>query len=89
MARPDKTLIEPRFRKSIERWIHGAIHPGDFLGAVLRNDLLGAMERGDDAAIDNLPHIVSFLYLDCPSLCWGSNERVVEWPRIFERVLDG
>ena len=77
--RPDKRLIEERFKEAIDAWVHDGRPMGHFLTAVLSNDLREAIGRGDDAAIDNLPHIVAYLYNDCPSMCWGSTERVDKW----------
>jgi hypothetical protein len=37
--RPDKNLIEERFAGAIRRWVQHGIDPGDFVGAVLCNDL--------------------------------------------------
>lgn len=79
MPRPDKTLIEERFREALQRWVQLALPTGGFLWAVLTNDLRGAIERGDEGALDNLPHIVAYLYNDCPSACWGSPEKVRAW----------
>ena len=60
---------------------------GDFIGAVLRNDLKEAVGRADEEALDNLPHIVAYLYNDCPSDCWGSTARVADWNGLTARGL--
>jgi len=52
---------------------------GDFLTAVLHNNLTEAVARADDENIKNLPAFVGYLYNEAPSLCWGSKERVAEW----------
>jgi hypothetical protein len=80
---PDKTLIEDRFRDALGRWIEHGIEPGHFLTAVLANDLKEAISRGDEDAIDNIPHIVAYLYNDAPSVCWGSYEKVRAWSGTF------
>lgn len=79
--RPDKTLIEERFKESIDAWATEGRPTGGFLLAVLENNLKEAVKRGDAAALDNLPHIVSYLYLDCPAACWGSPEKVAGWAK--------
>lgn len=79
MARPDKTLIEERFKESLDAWVETARPTGGFLESVLCNDLARAMANGDEDALDNLPHIVAYLYNDCPMNCWGSPERVRAW----------
>lgn len=79
MTRPDPTLIEPRFRESIDAYVATGRPTGGFLEAVLTNDLKESIARADERAIDNLPHIVAYLYNETPSGCWGSRERVREW----------
>lgn len=77
--RPDQRLIEPRFRESIDAYVATGRPTGGFLEAVLSNDLMEALGRADSGAIDNLPHIVAYVYNEAPSGCWGSRERVREW----------
>ena len=77
--RPDKTLIENRFKASIDRWVSDGVPTGGFLEAVLSNNLKQSIGLGDDSAIDNLPHIVAYLYNDCPFDCWGSYEKLRNW----------
>lgn len=81
MTRPDPSLIEPRFRESIDAYVATGRPAGEFLDAVMSNDLVDAIRRADARAIDNLPHIVSYLYNETPAGCWGSRERVREWVR--------
>ena len=79
MPRPNSALIEPRFKESIDRWIADNCPTGHFLRAVLENNLSEAFARGDEQAIENLPHIVAYLYNDCDSRCWGSVANVQAW----------
>ena len=79
MTRPDPTLIEPRFRESIDAYVATGRPTGGFLEAVLSNDLMDAFNRADESALGNLPHIVAYLYNEVPAGCWGSRERVAEW----------
>ena len=53
--------------------------PGSFLTAVLSNDLLMAVKRGDAVNRDNLSAIVLFLYDYAPATSWGSPETVAAW----------
>lgn len=76
---PDASLIEPRFREAIDRYVGDGIPPGQFLRAVLANDLLGAINRGDESALDNLPHIVDYIYTRVPFAAWGNRVAVREW----------
>lgn len=79
MPTPNPDLIEPRFKDALQRYIEHGIPPGDFLCAVLCNDLREACGRGDAEALDNLPHIVSYLYNRCPAGCWGSEACFEDW----------
>jgi len=53
--------------------------PGDFLRAVLQNDLQDACGRADDMNIEALHVYCAFLYNHAPSGCWGSKGVVKEW----------
>jgi hypothetical protein len=33
-----------------------------------------------------MPAIVSYLYNEVPGLCWGSPERVADWPRACDQL---
>lgn len=66
-------------RGGLERWITKGIMPGDFLKAVLENNLSKAIGRADETNIKYLPGIVTWLYNRAPSACWGSRERVQGW----------
>lgn len=79
MTRPDSSLIEPRFQESIDAYVATGRPTGGFLEAVLTNDLKESIARADERALDNLPHIVSYLYNETPARCWGSQARVQEW----------
>lgn len=52
---------------------------GDFLRAVLENDLQMAVGRADTSNLYNLPAYVIYLYNEMPSACWGSPEKVAKW----------
>jgi hypothetical protein len=54
---------------------------GDFLMAVLSNDLRNAIGRADEKNLPALPAIVMFLHNEVPARCWGSPERVAAWLR--------
>jgi len=63
----------------LERYIYKGILPGDFLSAVLRNDLVSAVSNADETNLANLPVYIGFLYNEVPSTCWGSPQKVEEW----------
>ena len=52
---------------------------GDFLTAVLSNDLCEAFGRADTQNQEALGHIVAFVYSRVPRAAWGSKERMAAW----------
>ena len=64
-----------------KRWIEDGILPGDFLQAVIRNDLTEACARADQYNIILLPEIVAWWYGEAPAASWGSPGRVKEWKK--------
>ena len=61
------------------RWVVYGVEPGDFLQAVLKNDLREAIGRADDINRHSLFAIVSWLYNEAPGGCWGSEEKYNNW----------
>ena len=52
---------------------------GDFLEAVLSNDLTEAVCRADAENLAALEAIVKYVYNHIPRVCWGSPEKVEAW----------
>jgi hypothetical protein len=77
--------IPDRMMGGIERYIQHGIPPGDFLTAVICNDLKEAVGRADDENIEQLPAFVSYFYNEAPSPCWGSEEKMNDWMARFEK----
>lgn len=77
--RPDYRLMQPRFKETIDNYVLHRWQPGDFIRAVLENDLTEAVARADEEALGNLPHIVSYVYNQIPAPCWGSPAKVAAW----------
>lgn len=63
----------------IDRYVDHRIPTGGFLEAVLSNDLREAFGRADIQNRYLMFDIVSYLYSEVPSACWGSPERVKNW----------
>lgn len=76
------SLIPKHCRNGMIRWIMYGTEPGNFLGAVLENDLRRAVERADDINRASLANYVTFLFNYAPLPCWGSPEKVAEWKRL-------
>ena len=60
---------------------------GDFLTAVLQNNLVEAIGRADEENQRDIVEIVGYLYWEIPSSCWGSPEKVAKW--IAQGGLEG
>jgi len=62
------------------RYLHDRIEPGSFLGAVLRNDLRGAVRRmATLESMDALHALVLFLDNEVSQRSYGSPEKVAKW----------
>ena len=53
--------------------------PGDFVTAVLENNLREAVGRADPLNRAALDEIVRYCTWEIPSACWGSPQKVDEW----------
>lgn len=65
--------------QSLKRYVFDGIPPGDFLIAVLHNDLKESIGRADENSLEHLHVLVSFCYMELPGNCWGSREAVDAW----------
>jgi len=63
-------------------WIEDAIIPGDFLLAVLENNLSEACARADQHNYILLTKIVEWWWVEAPAACWGSPEKVKNWKKL-------
>jgi hypothetical protein len=71
--------IPPHILASIDAWVLRATPTGGFVGAVLKNDLKGAVSHADLECIPAIPAMVAYLYNECPMACWGSVDQVKAW----------
>lgn len=71
--------IPARMMNAIDLYVQRGIPPGDFLRAVICNDLSEAVGRADDENIAQLPAYVAYFWNECPSTCWGSVENMKAW----------
>ncbi len=63
----------------MDRWVKFGIRPGEFLSAVLSNNLREAFGRADDINQARMFDIVQYCYNEIPSPCWGSPEAMRTW----------
>jgi hypothetical protein len=71
--------IPPHMMEALQRYIEKHEEVGDFLRAVISNDLCDACSRADDENIAQLPAFVGYLYNKAPQGCWGSKEAYRNW----------
>jgi len=64
---------------SIRAYVDHGVPPGQFLTAVLTNDLFHAVGRADPDSLQHLQGICRYIYNDIPLVCWGSHDRVATW----------
>lgn len=79
MNRFDYSRIPPHMMESLRDYIDQGVPPGDFLLAVLTNNLSEACGRADDINIQLLPVYSAWLYNEAPAGCWGSPDQVLAW----------
>jgi len=66
-------------RESIQAYIEDGRPPGDFLRAVLENNLIDAYSYADHLNIAFMREWASWLYNEAPELSRGSRENVDAW----------
>jgi hypothetical protein len=74
--------IPEYMRDGLRRWILYGIPPGDFLCAVLQNDLREACARADDTNRHLLFNYMAFLYNHAPQGSWGGPISFQSWSKI-------
>lgn len=71
-------ILPNSLREGMRRYVVDRIETGDFLRAVLENDLSEAWRRADPNNRLDMGRIVEFLY-ELPPACWGSKANVKSW----------
>jgi hypothetical protein len=79
-------VIPERMGPALDRWVQRGQLPGEFLQAVLRNDLQDAVSRADPENTRALPAYIGYLYNEAPAGCWGSPEKVAAWAARFAKA---
>lgn len=79
MYRFQEFYIPDRMMPAIKRYIEEKIAPGDFLTAVIQNNLTEACAMADDENLRNLPAYVAYFYNESPTNCWGSKKKMKAW----------
>lgn len=72
-------------KKAMDLYAEIGCPTGDFLRAVLENNLMEAFGRADEGNTRDMREIVAYVYNELPASCHGSTEIVREWIERFER----
>lgn len=78
-ALPQDRTVPDRFTEPLERYVETGRLPGDFLTAVLENDLRRAVGLATEDSLELLPALVRWLTWEAPHAAWGSRESVESW----------
>ncbi|MEL7452437.1 MAG: hypothetical protein AAGJ50_03580 [Pseudomonadota bacterium] len=79
MARNGRYRIPDHMWGAVERYVEHRIPPGNFLSAVVSNDLREAASRADDDNQRALADYMAFFTSYAPMGCWGSPEAYHDW----------
>lgn len=84
----DYAKIPAHMQDSLLEYVHNGRLTGDFLRAVMCNDLSGAVGHADDENLPLIPIYVRWLYNVAPNGCHGSVEQARKWKGLkHETVL--
>ena len=72
-------MIPAHMREGMLAWIENGILPGQFLQAVLKNNLLMAFLNADCINKRKMETYLEYLWKYAPEDCWGSKENVRKW----------
>lgn len=75
------SLIPEHMREGVRTYLEHGQRPGDFLIAVLENNLVQSVARADHINITQIVEWVKFLYNEMPIGSWGSREKVKAWSK--------
>ncbi len=70
------------------RFYENGIPPGDFLSAVINNDLKEAFGRADSTNQYYIRSYLKWLYNHAPAGTWGYPDAVKTWCENFEKASD-
>jgi hypothetical protein len=75
----DPNRIAEDLRAQLQAYADHGTPLGDFLRAVVSNDLVVALMRADSTNISAIAAYGNYLYNHMPMLCWGSNSIYFAW----------
>ena len=81
-----RQLIPENIVNAMIAYRDSAFPTGDFVQAVIENDLVGAIKHADYMSSMAMEHIVDFIVATFPRACWGSPKAYANW---IETRFDG
>lgn len=73
------SVIPPRMREAIVAYIRDGVMPGNFLTAVICNDLRNAVGHADEENLPLLKLYTQWFYNLAPSSCVGTRGNMNDW----------
>jgi len=75
----DYSKLPERLRTGTQLYIEKGVPPGDFLTAVIQNNLVETFVRADNDMAKKIYEIITWFYWEVPSACWGSETKMNKW----------
>src|SRR5438552_2539481 len=72
-------ILPEHLRESLDTYVETGRPTGDFLRAVINNDLKDAVARADTENLHIIPAIVGYLSNECQTGSWGHARAWEEW----------
>ncbi|MFH1626086.1 MAG: hypothetical protein ABID54_13165 [Pseudomonadota bacterium] len=73
--------LPEHMRSGTQLYIERGILPGNFLQAVICNNLRESLARADHINTARMSDIAGFFYNETPFNCWGSEKRMKAWAK--------
>ena len=73
------SILPEHCRDGMKLYIEDGIFPGNFLQAVICNDLVRSFSTADHINTFRLKDYARFLYWEIPTEAWGSMEKMNNW----------
>lgn len=78
-------VVPPHTMKALQSYIEDGAPPGDFLRAVMSNDLTEAFAHADDGNFWAMQAIVIWVYNNAPMACRGK-ENIKSWVEMHRQI---
>jgi len=79
MYRIKNKYIPERMMRGIENYVQRGIIPGNFLQAVICNNMQLSFRKADDENFENMAAFAGYFYWEVPVDAWGSYKAMLAW----------